>query len=194
MTARGTAALIALLAVVAAGCGGDDRAEGARDGGAAQPSARVRTEGLPAALARNLEQGDQIVGEGTEAFEERLRKLRGYPVVVNQWASWCTSCRFEFPFFAGAVKRYGAEVAFVGLDSQDEQGSAEGFLEELPVGFPSIFDPDAQVAAANGGGQAWPTTMFFDRKGNLVNVKIGAYASAELLEQDIERWALGRGS
>jgi hypothetical protein len=48
--------------------------------------------------------------------------------------------------------------------------------------------------AAYGGGQAWPTTMFFDRDGELANVKLGAYATAELLEQDIRRWALGQGS
>ena len=185
------AALVIAAALVVSACGGGDGAQG---GDAAQPPVATSTEGLPPKLARNVKQADQIVGEGTEAFESRLRQLRGHPVVVNQWASWCTSCRFEFPFFSEAVKRHSAEVAFLGLDSEDERGAAEDFLRELPVGFPSIFDPDAKIAAANGGGQAWPTTMFFDRNGELVNVKIGAYATADLLEQDIERWALGQGS
>ena len=154
-------------------------------------SAVSSTDGLPPKLAHNVEQADQFVGQGAEAFEQRLRSLRGHPVVVNQWASWCTSCRFEFPFFADAVKRYRKEVAFLGLNSQDDEGSSEAFLEELPVGFPSISDPDAEVAASYGGGHAWPTTIYFDRKGEVVNVKIGAYATAELLEQDIRRWALG---
>jgi cytochrome c biogenesis protein CcmG, thiol:disulfide interchange protein DsbE len=184
------AALLVVVALLVAACGGD----GAQGAGTAGPMAETSTEGLPQELARNARQGDQIIGEGTEAFERRLRELRGHPVVVNQWASWCDSCRFEFPFFADAVTRHRAKVAFLGLDSEDERGSAEAFLEEFPVGFPSIFDPDAEVAAAYGGGQAWPTTMFFDREGELVNVKIGAYATAELLEQDIRRWALGRGS
>jgi len=188
------AALIVFAALVVAACGGDEPAGGTLDGGTPQPSAQMPTNGLPPALARNAQQGDQIVGEGKDAFAEQLRKLRGHPVVVNQWASWCPNCRFEFPFFANAAKRHRDEVAFVGLDSQDDQGSAEAFLEEFPVGFPSVFDPDAEVAAAYGGGQAWPTTMFFDRTGELVHVKIGAYATADLLEQDIERWALGRGS
>jgi cytochrome c biogenesis protein CcmG, thiol:disulfide interchange protein DsbE len=158
-----------------------------------QAPAETSTGRLPPKLASNVEQADRIVGEGREAFEKRLRALSGHPVVVNQWASWCTSCRFEFPFFAEAVKRHRARVAFLGLDSQDERGSAEAFLEEFPVGFPSIFDPDAEVAAAYGGGRAWPTTMFFDAEGELVNVNIGAYATAELLEQDIRRWALDQG-
>ena len=188
------AALLVVVALLVAACGGGDGGDGAQGAGTAGPSAETSTEVLPPKLARNAKQGDQIIGEGTEAFERRLRELRGHPVVVNQWASWCTSCRFEFPFFADAVTRHRAKVAFLGLDSQDERGSAEAFLQEFPVGFPSIFDPDAEVAAAYGGGQAWPTTMFFDREGELVNVKIGAYATADLLEQDIRRWALGRGS
>jgi hypothetical protein len=74
-----------------------------------------------------------------------------------------------------------------------ERGSAGDFLRELPVGFPSIFDPGAEVAAAYGGGQAWPTKIFFERAGEVAHVKIGAYATAELLDEDIERYALGTG-
>ncbi len=85
-------------------------------------------------------------------------------------------------------------MAFLGLDSQDEPDGAKEFLREFPVGFPSIFDPDTEVAAAYGGGQAWPTTIFFDRDGEVANVKIGAYATAELLDEDIKQYALGGGS
>ncbi len=164
------------------------------DGGGSSVSSG--TGGLPdsgtAALTRNAEQGDEIVGEGIEAFEQRLADLNGHPVVVNQWASWCTSCRFEFPFFRDAVERHGDRVAFLGLDSQDERGAAEEFLEEFPVGFPSIFDPDASVAASIGAGRSWPTTVFFDAEGERVHVKLGAYSSLELLEEDIRRYALAR--
>jgi cytochrome c biogenesis protein CcmG, thiol:disulfide interchange protein DsbE len=190
--ALATMAVPAAAAVAIAACGeGDLDAPGPNASSAAPP--QVSTGRLPSELARNFRQGDRIVGDGRAAFEERLEALRGHPVVVNQWASWCESCRFEFPFFADAAKRYRAQVAFVGLDSQDERGSAEEFLEELPVGFPSIFDADAEVAATYGGGQAWPTTIFFDSAGEVAHVKIGAYATAELLDEDIERYALGTG-
>ncbi|MBA3264378.1 MAG: TlpA family protein disulfide reductase [Thermoleophilaceae bacterium] len=190
---RAAAPLLVVVALVTASCGADDGADGANGGGAAQPSVQTPTAGLPPRLASNLKQGDQIIGEGKDVFDRRLRELRGHPVVVNQWASWCPSCRFEFPFFAAAVKRYRAEVGFLGLDSQDETGPAEDFLREHPVGFPSISDPSAEVAAAYGGGQAWPTTIFFDSEGEVANVKIGAYATAELLDEDIRRYALGGG-
>ena len=183
-------AVLAAAAVAIAACGEGDRGVTGPSANAAAPP-DLSSEGLRAELARNVREGDRIVGEGREAFDRRLEALRGHPVVVNQWASWCESCRFEFSFFADAARRYRAEVAFVGLDSQDDRGGAEEFLEELPVGFPSIFDRDAEIAAAYGGGQAWPTTIFFDRAGEVAHVKIGAYATAELLDEDIERYALG---
>ncbi len=137
--------------------------------------------------------GFGVGSEGEGALEQRLADLEGHPVVVNQWASWCTPCRFEFPFFREAIERYGDRVAFVGLDSQDERAAAEEFLVEVPVGFPSIFDPDASVAASLGGARSWPTTFFFDADGDQIHTRIGAYATQELLEQDIERFALAEG-
>jgi thiol-disulfide isomerase/thioredoxin len=183
-----TVVLAVVIAVAGSGSSGTDT------GGGAAASAPVRpTKGLPPALAQNLDEGDEIVGEGEAALEQRLADLEGHPVVVNQWASWCTPCRVEFPFFREAVERYGDRVAFVGLDSQDERAAAEEFLVEVPVGFPSIFDPDASVAASLGGARSWPTTFFFDASGEQVHTRIGAYATQELLEEDIERFALAEG-
>lgn len=185
---------VALSACGASSDGGSDVAGGsaaAGDGASPKPLA-PSTKGLPAKLAANVEDADQIVGEGEEAFFDRLDSLEGHPVVVNQWASWCESCRFEFPFFRAAAERYRDRVAFVGLDAQDDRDDAEAFLEELPFGMPSVFDPDASVSAALGGGASWPTTFFLDAEGEVVNVKIGAYATPELLAADIEKFALGR--
>lgn len=148
---------------------------------------------MPPALALNAKQANQIVGEGGGDFRVRLKQLRGHPVVVNQWASWCPNCREEFPFFRSAVARYRDRVAFLGLDSQDNRGDAEQFLAQIPSDFPSIFDPDDSVAAGVGGGRAWPSTFFLDRNGQVAQVKIGAYATADQLVQDIQRYAVGKG-
>jgi cytochrome c biogenesis protein CcmG, thiol:disulfide interchange protein DsbE len=157
----------------------------------AAPKPVAAGSGAGAALAQNARLADRIVGDGSAAFAQRMAALRGHPVVVNQWASWCDSCRFEFPFFRTAVRRYGDRVAFVGLDSEDERGAAEAFLREMPVGFPSVFDPDAAVAQSLGGGRSWPMTFFFDRGGKQVHKRIGAYATADQLDADIKRFALG---
>ena len=77
------------------------------------------------------------------------------------------------------------------LDRPEEV--AQEFLKQTPADFPCIFDGDASVAAVIGGGQSWPTTFFLDRKGEVAQVHIGAYATEEQLTQDIQRYALGRG-
>ncbi len=136
-----------------------------------------------------MKDADKLVGDGERAFRERLGG-RGHPLVVNQWASWCESCRFEFRFFREMAREHRKTVAFLRLDSQGNEPDAGEFLRELPVGFPSVFDPDASVARSLGGGTAWPTTFFFDRRGRQVHTKLGAYATVEQLEQDIERYAL----
>jgi thiol-disulfide isomerase/thioredoxin len=180
-----TASLIA-VALAVASCGGSDGEEA----GGRPRSAAPSTAGLPPKLAANLKDADRIVGEGEEALEKRLKGLRGHRVVVNQWASWCEPCRFELPFFRSMTTKYRKQVAFVGIDLQDDRGAAEDFMRELPSGFPSIFDPEGSVTSSLGGGVSSPTTFFLDEKGEVVNVKIGAYATAELLEKDIRRYAL----
>src|SRR5918995_2193987 len=116
----------------------------------------------PKSLQATLAQGNQLIDA---SIAPRLEGLRGVPVVVNQWASWCPSCRLEFPFFQQLSEELRDEVAFLGLDSQDDRGAAEDFLEQFPVNYPSIFDPSAGEAAAIGAGQSWPTTVFLDRRG-----------------------------
>ncbi|MFN8215124.1 MAG: TlpA disulfide reductase family protein [Solirubrobacterales bacterium] len=105
--------------------------------------------------------------------------------------SWCPNCREEFPFFQQLARRLRGKVAFVGLDSQDERSSAEEFLQRYPVTYPSIFDQSASQAASIGGGQGWPTTIYFDRRGHQTSVRAGGYVTAAQLREDIERYALG---
>lgn len=183
-------AVLAVSVLTLAACGSSSGSESGDEGGP-RPQA-PSTAGLPPKLAANVEDADTLVGEGEDAFRKRLEKLRGHPVVVNQWASWCDPCRFEIPFFRSMTAKYRKQVAFVGLDMQDDRGAAEDFMRELPSGFPSIFDPDASVTTSLGGGRSSPTTFFLDANGEVVNLKIGAYATEELLDRDIEQFALGK--
>jgi cytochrome c biogenesis protein CcmG/thiol:disulfide interchange protein DsbE len=146
----------------------------------------------PARQATGLKsEGGRLVGGGTDAFLAQVRRLKGTPIVVNQWASWCGPCKFEFPFFRALANKYEGRVAFLGVDSNDSREDAERFLKENPIPFPSYFDPDVKVAREFKGGIAWPTTAYFDRRGMVVETHAGAYASQAKLEEDIREYALG---
>ena len=175
---------ILLCALLVAGCQGDPES-------AAPPveQARERLAGAPAPLGSLHRQANQLLPGGAEAFESRLRGLRGHPVVVNKWASWCDPCRTEFPFFQRLSVEFGREVAFIGVDSQDNSDDAREFLDDYPLSFPTYADPDGKVAEVFRGQLAFPTTAFYDREGELTYLKQGGYASEARLREDIERYA-----
>jgi thiol-disulfide isomerase/thioredoxin len=184
--AGGTVALLAVAAVAVAlassGGGGTRAPASARQPTLSQSEARS----LPHQIAANIRQANQVIDT---PVQEKLASLKGVPVVVNQWASWCPNCKFEFPFFEHLAQRYRGQVAFLGLDSQDSRGNAEDFLRGHPLDYPSVFDQSAAQAASLGGGQAWPTTFFFNAAGERVYVHVGAYASEQALAADIQRYA-----
>ena len=124
-------------------------------------------------------------------FPAELHALRGYPVVLNLWASWCPACRSEFPLFASASARYGRKVAFLGNDTSDYAASdARTFLSTHPVSYPS-FEASVATLSSLAQLQGLPMTVFLNRSGRVVNVHIGAYETQTTLTQDIERYALG---
>lgn len=131
---------------------------------------------------------------GLEAYEKRIERLRGYPVVANVWASWCGPCRLEFPYFQRAAAKYGKRVAFLGIDRQDSDDAALTFLREEPVPYPSYRDPDEAISVSIGAELGMPDTAFYDRAGELVYLKQGPYDTFEELEADIRRHALGGGT
>jgi thiol-disulfide isomerase/thioredoxin len=181
----------ALLLVTAAAAGGCGSAQGG-DYGGQHPDYAKALAGSPAPLAALHRQANRLLPGGQDAYEARIAALRGYPAVVNVWASWCGPCRFEFPHFQQAAADYGKRVAFLGIDSQDSDGAASTFLKEAPVPYPSYTDPDQGLADALGASLGKPDTAFYDRQGKLVYLKQGPYSNEAELRADIERYALPR--
>ena len=124
------------------------------------------------------------------SLEQRLRRLRGRPVVVNAWASWCAPCREELPLLAAAAARLRGRVAFLGADVEDEAGPARALLAELPVGYPS-YPVDAEALEAIAPLHGTPTTMLLSPAGDLAGIHIGVYESAAESNADIARYASG---
>jgi cytochrome c biogenesis protein CcmG, thiol:disulfide interchange protein DsbE len=181
--------LIALAALVVAGCGSSQGG----DYGGKHPDYATALAGSPAPLAALHSEAGKLLPGGAGAYEARIAKLAGYPVVANVWASWCGPCRFEFPVLQKLSARYGKQVAFLGVDSQDSDDAAATFLEEAPVPYPSYTDPDKKIADALGASVGLPDTAFYDRNGKLLYLKQGPYAKDSELEADVKRYALKSG-
>jgi cytochrome c biogenesis protein CcmG/thiol:disulfide interchange protein DsbE len=176
---------VLLAALLLAGCGGSEPKSAA-------PSAAVvekALSGAPPKLGALHNRANELIGGSQSDFERQMADLRGYPVVVNKWASWCAPCRGEFPAFQKAGLRLGKQVAFLGLDGQDNDGNARKFLKSFPVTYPSYRDPDLKISSKIQAGIAFPTTIFFDRKGKLVYAHPGPYKNAGDLITDIKRYA-----
>jgi thiol-disulfide isomerase/thioredoxin len=153
-------------------------------------AAQARLVGSPPALAAIHRQADRLLG-GEPALAARIRALRGYPIVINAWASWCEPCQAEFRLFQGASARFGRQVAFLGADSGDSAGPASAFLAQHPVTYPSyqMAIPDL-TGIIPQGVTGLPTTIFIDRRGKLVSVHSGQYDTEGALDGDIETYAL----
>ncbi|MCL2300528.1 MAG: TlpA family protein disulfide reductase [Firmicutes bacterium] len=113
----------------------------------------------------------------------KLSDLRGKPVVLNFWASWCPPCRQEMPEFDKAYQALGGEVMFMMVNLTDARGetvdSAKAFVREQGYGFPVYFDTRAQAADAYGI-MSIPATYFIDAGGAIVSHQVGALSEAAL--------------
>lgn len=151
--------------------------------------ARAELAGSPAALASLHQQAAQLLDGGLDAYRARLETLRGRPVVVNAWASWCGPCKFEMPYFSRAAVRFGRRVAFVGVNAGDTDGDARAFLRGHYVPYPSYTDPDDRIAQEIGVRAGLPTTVFYGRDGKVAYVHQGQYRDEAALTADVKRYA-----
>jgi len=160
----------------------------------AAPSAAVSKKelaGSPAALGSLHAQAGQLLNGGTSAFKARLASLKGHPVVVNRWSSWCGPCRAEFPMFQELSVQLGRRVGFIGVNSNDNAADARRFLKRYPVAYPSYEDGDSKIAELFNGIATFPATAFYDASGKLQYMHQGQYPSEQKLRADIRRYING---
>lgn len=109
-----------------------------------------------------------------------LSELRGLPVVMNIWASWCLPCREEAPVLRESARRWRERgVLFLGLNMQDVRSDARRFVRELSLDFPQVRD-GTDAVARRWGATGIPETFFIDVRGRVVGHVIGTTTEAQL--------------
>lgn len=110
-----------------------------------------------------------------------LESLRGRPLVLNFWATWCAPCIQEHPALNGAAAAR-RDVTFLGVVYQDEEARIQEFQRRYGSAYPSLIDPDGRTAIAYGIAGV-PETFFIDAKGTIV-----AKVSLPLGDDEIRRY------
>ncbi len=106
--------------------------------------------------------------------EFTLSSLKGKPVVINFWASWCPPCRVEAPILEKVWQLYKDEgVTFVGVDIQDTEEDARAFIQKFGITYPNAKDASGRVTI-DYGVSGIPVTFFVNREGLIVSRWVGA--------------------
>jgi len=114
-----------------------------------------------------------------------LAAMRGKPVVLNFWATWCSPCYQEHPVLVENAKLLGDQVQFVGVVFQDTDEKINAFLSERGSAYPTLVDVKGKTAIAYGVGGV-PETFFLDRTGRIV-AKYDGPMTTEILQSYVAR-------
>jgi cytochrome c biogenesis protein CcmG/thiol:disulfide interchange protein DsbE len=146
------------------------------------------------ALSRDQTLASPLVGKPAPPFSMplyavdstvSLETLRGMPVVLNFWASWCLSCRDEAKVLEAGWQRHGSEVAFVGIAVNDEEDAAEQFIRRYGKTYHLGSDVDGSVAV-DYGLYGVPETFFIGPDGTILSRHIGPLTADDLNQRVAE--------
>jgi cytochrome c biogenesis protein CcmG/thiol:disulfide interchange protein DsbE len=140
------------------------------------------------ALVLSRGEGGASIGTQAPAFAVadldgnplRLADLRGRPVIVNFWASWCGPCVDEFPVLEEAARDHAADgLAIVGIVFRDNSEAARSFMSRMQATWPAAMDPGEDIAERYGIFGP-PETFFIDADGMVVARQIGPLSSSDM--------------
>lgn len=120
----------------------------------------------------------QLVLNDAEGRKVDLSTLRGTPVVLNFWATWCYPCQAEHDLLQEAARAYAGRVAFFGVIYQDEVSRVQNYLTEHPSSYRHLIDERSQ-AAIDYGVSGVPESYILDRHHRIVHKQPGVLQPAE---------------
>ena len=147
-----SAACAALVIVLAKGFGRDPH----------EVPFMLRGQPAPAFALKTLQTGEVV----------SLEKLRGKPVVLNFWSTWCGPCRMEHPVLDWAFREYGTQAHFLGAVFEDTEENALGYIARAGSPYPQLVDPKSQMAVDYGVAGV-PETYFIDADGIIRDKFVG---------------------
>ncbi|MCW2791922.1 MAG: TlpA family protein disulfide reductase [Nocardioides sp.] len=171
------ATLLTLLVTVTAGC---SSLQGTGDKGFVTGDGTVTELDV-------ADRGDAVslTGEDLDGNALDLASLRGKPVVVVVWGSWCAPCRAEAPDVVDAANQLDGKAAFVGIDIRDPAvDQAASFVRAFDVPYPSFYSPDGQALLAFSGTltpNSIPSFVVLDEQGRVAASIIGSLPSTQTL-------------
>jgi thiol-disulfide isomerase/thioredoxin len=176
-----TAASAAVLALMLAGCGGSSGAVGSSSavGGGVKTVVPVNDRKAVISLS-----GTTLEGKALD-----LASLRGKPVVLNIWGSWCPPCRAEATKVQAAAKQLAGRASFVGIDTRDNNSSALAYQRKYGLTYPSLVDNGTLLLSLHGAvsAQSPPVTLVLDAQGRVAGRFLGPVTTLSLVDmvQDV---------
>ena len=178
-TWRVFAAAVVGFGILAAACSG-----GKTNAPPSTPPTASATTPTPSARSLLPATPDALPSFDLTTFRELLGQLKGTPVVVNVWASWCGPCTAEAPHLAAVSRETKGKVQFIGVDIMDQRAPARAFIQRYGWTYPSVFDPSGAIRDGLGFiGQ--PVTVVFDPAGKQVFQWSGA-VSGDVLRNELK--------
>jgi len=117
-----------------------------------------------------------------EGEDTSIGQLKGTPVLLNFWATWCTPCRYEMPHLQQFYdEQQGDEVVLLAVNVGESSSDVSQFMQSEGFSFPVLLDNQGNVARRYNV-QGIPTTFFIDSDSVIQKIKVGAFQSQEEIE------------
>lgn len=115
-----------------------------------------------------------------------LRGLRGSPVMLNFWATWCPPCRAEMPYLQEIYEQWTSQgLVLLAINLRESSSQVKGFLQSYGLSFPVLLDSTGSVGNKyNISGI--PATFFIDKDGIIQGIRVGAFPNKEAIEEYLD--------